>query len=89
MKLLCTQTYILRLRSNSWNCEQVDVFYIGNVDPDQELIDVRMNAIKHKILILSGKGGICIYKIYNKMNFQNMNAIYNIVIKCILSQLKS
>ena len=76
----------MRLRSNSWNCEQVDVFYIGNVDPDHELIDVRMNAIKHKILILSGKGGIRIYKIYNKMNF---NAIYNIVIKCILSQLKS
>ncbi|XP_065909613.1 cytosolic Fe-S cluster assembly factor NUBP1-like [Dysidea avara] len=30
----------------------------GGVDPDQEFIDVRMNAIKHKILILSGKGGV-------------------------------
>lgn len=30
----------------------------GGVDPDQEMIDLRMNAIKHKILILSGKGGI-------------------------------
>ncbi|XP_062523125.1 cytosolic Fe-S cluster assembly factor NUBP2 homolog [Corticium candelabrum] len=27
-------------------------------DPDQELIDCRMNAIRHKILILSGKGGV-------------------------------
>ena len=31
---------------------------VGGVDPDQEFIDVRMNAIKHKILILSGKGGM-------------------------------
>ncbi|XP_068760216.1 uncharacterized protein [Montipora capricornis] len=29
----------------------------GGVDPDQEMIDLRMNAIQHKILILSGKGG--------------------------------
>ena len=34
------------------------MFCIGGTDPDQELIDVRMKAIKHKILILSGKGGI-------------------------------
>ena len=35
----------------------------GGVDPDQEMIDLRMNAVKHKILILSGKGGNCvIYK---------------------------
>jgi len=32
-------------------------FSVGGVDPDQEFIDIRMNAIKHKILILSGKGG--------------------------------
>jgi len=31
--------------------------WTGGVDPDQEMIDLRMNAIKHKILILSGKGG--------------------------------
>lgn len=30
----------------------------GGVDPDQEFIDVRMNAIKHKILVVSGKGGV-------------------------------
>jgi Mrp family chromosome partitioning ATPase len=30
----------------------------GLVDPDQKFIDVRMNAIKHKILIVSGKGGV-------------------------------
>nr|XP_022330819.1 cytosolic Fe-S cluster assembly factor NBP35-like isoform X1 [Crassostrea virginica] len=30
----------------------------GGPDPDQEIIDVRMGAIKHKILILSGKGGV-------------------------------
>ncbi|XP_074610518.1 uncharacterized protein LOC141864586 isoform X1 [Acropora palmata] len=30
----------------------------GGIDPDQEMIDLRMNAIKHKILILSGKGGV-------------------------------
>ena len=29
----------------------------GGPDPDQEMIDLRMNAIKHKILVLSGKGG--------------------------------
>lgn len=29
----------------------------GQVDPDQKFIDVRMNAVKRKILILSGKGG--------------------------------
>ncbi|XP_070558540.1 LOW QUALITY PROTEIN: uncharacterized protein [Ptychodera flava] len=31
---------------------------LGNKDPDQEVIDVRMKVIKHKILILSGKGGV-------------------------------
>eukprot|EP00057_Strongylocentrotus_purpuratus_P008352 XP_011662826.1 PREDICTED: cytosolic Fe-S cluster assembly factor NUBP2 homolog [Strongylocentrotus purpuratus] len=30
----------------------------GGVDPDQEFINVRMNAIQHKILIVSGKGGV-------------------------------
>ncbi|RMX58026.1 hypothetical protein pdam_00020405 [Pocillopora damicornis] len=30
----------------------------GVLDPDQEMIDLRMNAVKHKILILSGKGGV-------------------------------
>ncbi|XP_038047736.1 cytosolic Fe-S cluster assembly factor NUBP2 homolog [Patiria miniata] len=30
----------------------------GGSDPDQEMIDLRMNAIKHKILVLSGKGGV-------------------------------
>ena len=30
----------------------------GAVDPDQEMIDLRMNAVKHKILVLSGKGGM-------------------------------
>ncbi|KAK3598338.1 hypothetical protein CHS0354_026597 [Potamilus streckersoni] len=28
----------------------------GGVDPDQEYIDIRMKPIKHKILVLSGKG---------------------------------
>eukprot|EP00112_Aurelia_sp_Birch-Aquarium-sp1_P002640 Seg1295.1 transcript_id=Seg1295.1/GoldUCD/mRNA.D3Y31 product="Cytosolic Fe-S cluster assembly factor NUBP1-like" protein_id=Seg1295.1/GoldUCD/D3Y31 len=31
---------------------------MGGVDPDQKLIDIRMKAIKHKILVLSGKGGV-------------------------------
>ncbi|XP_076094085.1 cytosolic Fe-S cluster assembly factor nubp1-like [Mytilus galloprovincialis] len=30
----------------------------GRVDPDQEMIDIRMNPIKHKILVMSGKGGV-------------------------------
>ncbi|XP_048731909.1 uncharacterized protein LOC125648911 [Ostrea edulis] len=30
----------------------------GGEDPDQELIDIRMGAIQHKILVLSGKGGV-------------------------------
>ncbi|KAL3865991.1 hypothetical protein ACJMK2_043332 [Sinanodonta woodiana] len=30
----------------------------GLVDPDQEYIDIRMKPIKHKILVLSGKGGV-------------------------------
>lgn len=29
----------------------------GGVDPDQSGINLRMNAVKHKIMILSGKGG--------------------------------
>lgn len=31
--------------------------YVGGPDEDQKFIDVRMNAIKRKILVLSGKGG--------------------------------
>lgn len=34
-----------------------NIIFEGRVDPDQELIDIRMNAIKHKILVVSGKGG--------------------------------
>ena len=34
-----------------------DFFLAGGPDEDQKFIDVRMNAIKRKILILSGKGG--------------------------------
>lgn len=34
------------------------ILLTGGVDPDQEMIDLRMNAVKHKILILSGKGGV-------------------------------
>ncbi|XP_035677040.1 cytosolic Fe-S cluster assembly factor NUBP2-like [Branchiostoma floridae] len=30
----------------------------GGRDPDQDILDTRMKAIKHKILILSGKGGV-------------------------------
>ncbi|XP_071483269.1 cytosolic Fe-S cluster assembly factor NUBP2-like [Diadema antillarum] len=30
----------------------------GAVDPDQESIDVRMGAIRHKLLVVSGKGGV-------------------------------
>ena len=30
---------------------------LGGADPDQKLIDVRMKAIKKKVLVLSGKGG--------------------------------
>ena len=30
---------------------------LGGGDPDQQFIDVRMNAVKRKIVILSGKGG--------------------------------
>ena len=33
----------------------------GAVDPDQKFIDVRMKAIKRKIMILSGKGGMYKY----------------------------
>jgi len=38
-------------------------YYTGGVDPDQEMIDLRMNAVKHKILILSGKGGEIVIEI--------------------------
>ncbi len=31
--------------------------HAGGTDPDQKLIDVRMNAIKRRIIVLSGKGG--------------------------------
>ena len=30
----------------------------GGIDLDQTFIDVRMNAIKRKIIVLSGKGGM-------------------------------
>ena len=30
----------------------------GSVDEDQKFIDVRMKAVKRRILVLSGKGGI-------------------------------
>ena len=30
----------------------------GGQDADQKFIDVRMNAVKRKIIVLSGKGGI-------------------------------
>lgn len=30
----------------------------GTEDPDKELVDLRMNAIKHRILVISGKGGV-------------------------------
>ncbi|XP_054750360.1 cytosolic Fe-S cluster assembly factor nubp1-A-like [Lytechinus pictus] len=30
----------------------------SGVDPDQEFIDIRMNAILHKIIVVSGKGGV-------------------------------
>ncbi|KJE93215.1 cytosolic Fe-S cluster assembling factor nbp35 [Capsaspora owczarzaki ATCC 30864] len=30
----------------------------GGVDPDQAGINVRMNAIRHKVIVLSGKGGV-------------------------------
>ena len=35
----------------------VVVVVAGDPDPDQKFIDVRMNAIRRKIIILSGKGG--------------------------------
>ncbi|KAK8736727.1 hypothetical protein OTU49_004620 [Cherax quadricarinatus] len=31
---------------------------VSKPDPDQEIIDTRLKAIKHKILVLSGKGGV-------------------------------
>lgn len=33
------------------------LFVVGGVDPDQKFIDVRMKAIRRKIVVLSGKGG--------------------------------
>ena len=39
------------------------ILLTGGVDPDQEMIDLRMNAVKHKILILSGKGGEIVIEI--------------------------
>jgi len=33
-------------------------FDAGGIDPDQKVIDLRMKAVKHKILVLSGKGGV-------------------------------
>ena len=41
-----------------FDCISGNIYLLtGRVDPDQEMIDLRMNAVKHKILILSGKGG--------------------------------
>ena len=37
-----------------------DVISVGGPDEDQKFIDVRMNAIKRKILVLSGKGGMSV-----------------------------
>ncbi|XP_042214201.1 cytosolic Fe-S cluster assembly factor nubp1-like [Homarus americanus] len=31
---------------------------VSKPDPDQQVIDTRLRAIKHKILVLSGKGGV-------------------------------
>ncbi|XP_068231405.1 uncharacterized protein [Palaemon carinicauda] len=31
---------------------------VSQPDPDQQVIDVRLKAIRHKILVLSGKGGV-------------------------------
>ena len=31
---------------------------VARVDPNQEKMDVRMGAIRHKILIVAGKGGV-------------------------------
>ena len=43
------------------------LFYSYPVGPDedQKFIDVRMNAVKRKILILSGKGGMWSSTTYN------------------------
>ncbi len=38
-------------------CVVMCMFFIGGVDEDLKYINVRMKAIKKKILVLSGKGG--------------------------------
>ena len=43
------------------------LFVSGGVDPDQKLIDIRMKAIKHKILVLSGKGGKTFFYPYHAL----------------------
>ena len=39
-------------------------FHTGGADPDQKFVDIRMKAIKHKILVLSGKGGLSCLAIF-------------------------
>lgn len=64
-----------------------DKVYIGGTDPDQKFIDIRMNAIKRKILILSGKGGkirvhtartiyMLQFEIIILKNLQELNLVY-------------
>ena len=36
---------------------KINVILVGGPNEDQKFIDVRMNAIKRRILVLSGKGG--------------------------------
>jgi len=41
------------------------------IDPDIEDIKIRMNVIKHKILVMSGKGGFFISQFSNlNLNWQ-------------------
>lgn len=61
-------------------CDTVYVLlYTGGVDPDQEDIDLRMGAIQHKILVLSGKGGNCgqVLVLYNILFPGIYRHIYN------------
>ena len=57
----------------------------GGADPDQEGIDLRMSAIKHKILVVSGKGGnLCILStvLIEWMTHQKNRTIYNMCSCC-------
>ena len=57
----------------------------GGADPDQEGIDLRMSAIKHKILVVSGKGGnLCILStvLIEWMTHQKNITIYNMCSCC-------